>query len=150
MITSEIRQRFPSNITENGNRLSTRIATGVHLETLRSCIIKSEVSTGNVSEEASITNASLEPIVDGGSDFWGIPPYAWMVTVNPLLMLDAGPHASHLRPTASVVTDHCLNISPKHSTGPLSDLRYMFRQTKEWRQAAEPAYPKQYTYDNLV
>ena len=26
------------------------------------------------------------------------------------------------------------------STGPLSDLRYMFRQTKEWRQAAEPAY----------
>ena len=25
------------------------------------------------------------------------------------------------------------------STGPLSDLRYMFRQTKEWRQAAEPA-----------
>ena len=26
-----------------------------------------------------------------------------------------------------------------HSTGPLSDLR-LFRQTKEWRQAAEPAY----------
>ena len=25
-------------------------------------------------------------------------------------------------------------------TGPLSDLRYMFCQTKEWRQAAEPAY----------
>ena len=28
----------------------------------------------------------------------------------------------------------------KNSTGPLSDLR--FRQTKEWRQAAEPAYMK--------
>ena len=28
----------------------------------------------------------------------------------------------------------------ERSTGPLSDLRYMFRQTKEWRQAAEPAY----------
>ena len=37
------------------------------------------------------------------------------------------------------------------STGPLSDLRYMFRQTKEWRQAAEPAYSPyqlQYMYGN--
>ena len=31
-------------------------------------------------------------------------------------------------------------FSAQGSTGPLSDLRYMFRQTKEWRQAAEPAY----------
>ena len=35
-------------------------------------------------------------------------------------------------------------FSGYRSTGPLSDLpsdlRYMFRQTKEWRQAAEPAY----------
>ena len=31
-------------------------------------------------------------------------------------------------------------FSGYRSTGPLFDLRYMFRQTKEWRQAAEPAY----------
>ena len=31
-------------------------------------------------------------------------------------------------------------FSGYRSTGPLSDVRYMFRQTKEWRQAAKPAY----------
>ena len=35
--------------------------------------------------------------------------------------------------TADCIDDCCV------STGPLSDLRYMFRQANEWRQAAEPA-----------
>ena len=47
---------------------------------------------------------------------------------------------SHLNDTlpSPLVAIFILTRDPGASTGPLSDL---LRQTKEWRQAAEPAYP---------
>ena len=40
----------------------------------------------------------------------------------------------------TVYSPVCKSNGAPVSTAPLSDLRYMFRQTKEGRQAAKPAY----------
>ena len=40
-----------------------------------------------------------------------VPPHAWLVTVNMLLMLGAGSHTCHIRHVACTITDYRINIS---------------------------------------